>query len=701
MTESFLHTPIEFLKGVGPQRAQMLKEEAGIFTYYDLLYYFPFRYVDKSVFHAVRDVRSELGMVQLRGKLLSIQELGSARSKRLVARFSDGSGEIELIWFKGAQWIKKSLRMGQEYIVFGKPSNFHGKWSISHPELDTPESLRQKQGANLVPVYHSSEKLTKRGMNSAGFEKIILQLMADPAFKIPEFVPATILKKFNLPEREYAIRQMHAPANNEILGVCRHRLKFEELLSIQLLLLRNRESTTRKIKGPLFAEIGDLLKQFYDKHLPFELTNAQKRVVREIRMDMKHGAHMNRLLQGDVGSGKTVVALLSALIAIDNGYQVCIMAPTEILAQQHFKTFSKMLSEMPIEIRLLTGSTKTAQRKEIHYALESGALNVLVGTHALIEPKVKFFKLGMAIIDEQHRFGVKQRSKLWQKAPIPPHVLVMTATPIPRTLAMTLYGDLDVSTIDELPPGRKPVDTRHYLEGKRLKVFGFIESQVALGRQVYIVYPLIEESATLDYKDLMDGYESITRRFPLPQYRISIVHGRMKAEEKDYEMQQFVQGKNQIMVSTTVIEVGVDVPNASVMIIESAEKFGLSQLHQLRGRVGRGAEKSYCILMTGDKLSAEARTRLETMCRTNDGFEVAEVDLSLRGPGDLMGTQQSGALDLKLANLGTDQEILKLARYCAEGITSEDPDYELPENAALSVELKRITSNTANWGLIS
>ncbi len=701
MTESFLHTPIEFLKGVGPQRAQVLKEEAGIFTFYDLVYYFPFRYVDRSVFHLIRDVRSELGAVQLRGKIVSVQELGSARQKRLVARFSDSSGDIELIWFKGVQWVKSSLRIGQEYIVFGKPTNFHGKWSISHPELDTAESLRQKKGGNLVPIYHSSDKLTKRGMNSAGFEKMILQLVSDPAFNVPEFVPVSILKKFNLPEREYAIRQMHAPTNNEILGVCRHRLKFEELFTIQLLLLRNRESTTRKIKGPVFGEVGEHLMKFYEEHLPFELTNAQKRVVREIRLDMKHGAHMNRLLQGDVGSGKTVVALLSALIAIDNGYQVCIMAPTEILAQQHFKTFSKMLADMPIEIRLLTGSTKTPQRKEIHYALESGALHVLVGTHALIEPKVKFFKLGMAIIDEQHRFGVKQRSKLWKKAPIPPHVLVMTATPIPRTLAMTLYGDLDVSIIDELPPGRKPVDTRHYRDGSRLKIFSFVESQVELGRQVYIVYPLIEESATLDYKDLMDGYESVTRRFPLPKYRISIVHGRMKAEEKDYEMQQFVEGKNQIMVSTTVIEVGVDVPNASVMIIESAEKFGLSQLHQLRGRVGRGAEKSYCILMTGDKLSADARTRLETMCRTNDGFEVAEVDLALRGPGDLMGTQQSGALDLKLANLGTDQEILKLARYCAEEVTRDDPDYALPEHAALSVELKRIASNTANWGLIS
>ncbi|MCB0761981.1 MAG: ATP-dependent DNA helicase RecG [Flavobacteriales bacterium] len=701
MAESFLNTPIEFLKGVGPQRAQVLREEIAVFTFGDLLYHLPFRYEDRSVYHTIRDVRSEAGAVQIKGKLLSLTEVGKPRQKRLVGRFEDDTGEIELIWFKGAQWVRSGLEVGKEYIVFGKPNLYRGTWSIAHPEMDTPQGLKSRGGLSLIPVYPSTEKLGKRGLNSNGIHKLVGQLLADPAFDVPDYLPGYLLKALRIPGRKEAIRQMHFPTEGTHLANASKRLKFEELFLVQLQLIRNRDATTKRIQGPEFTDVGEHFTRFYEEHLPFELTGAQKRVIKEIRKDMKHGTHMNRLLQGDVGSGKTVVALLSALIAIDNGYQVCIMAPTEILAQQHYRTFSAMLENMPLEVRLLTGSTKTAQRKEIHYALEAGTLHILVGTHALIEPKVKFHRLGLAIIDEQHRFGVKQRSKLWRKAMVPPHVLVMTATPIPRTLAMTLYGDLDVSVIDQLPPGRKPVDTRHYRESSRMKVFGFVEEQVELGRQVYIVYPLIEESENFDYKDLMDGYESVTRRFPLPKYRVSIVHGKMKPEDKDHEMQLFSSGQNQIMVSTTVIEVGVDVPNASVMIIESAEKFGLSQLHQLRGRVGRGAEKSFCILMTGDKLSRDARTRLETMCRTNDGFEVAEVDLALRGPGDLMGTQQSGVVDLKVANLTKDQDLLQVARHMAEQVIGTDPDLETAEHTPLRLELERLAKDRANWGLIS
>lgn len=701
MRDSFLNTPIEFLKGVGPNRAEVLKSELGIFSFEDLLQHYPFRYVDKTHFHKIQDIRDDSGHVQLRGKITRISEAGVGRGKRLTALFNDGTGTVELVWFKGIQWIQSSLHVHQEYVVYGKPGKFNSRYNVAHPELEKVQGGKVQPSSKLMPVYGTGEKLTARGLNSRGIEKIVANLLSELPGQVPEFIPEELLQRLQIPSREKALLGIHAPASQEVIHVCTKRLKFEELFLIQLGLLTNRNNNTRKLKGVVFDVVGDLFNRFYDDHLPFELTNAQKRVVKEVRRDVRNGTHMNRLIQGDVGSGKTVVALLVSLLAIDNGYQVCFMAPTEILANQHYATLRKMLGDLNVEVGLLTGSTKTADRKVLHTRLESGELNILVGTHALIEPKVVFRNLGLAVIDEQHRFGVKQRAKLWKKNSIPPHVLVMTATPIPRTLAMTMYGDLHVSVIDELPPGRKPVKTSHRYDASRARVFQFIEDEIKKGRQVYIVYPLIEESEALDYKDLMDGYESIARRFPLPEYRISIVHGKMKAEDKDFEMAQFVNGTTQILVSTTVIEVGVDVPNASLMMIESAERFGLSQLHQLRGRVGRGADQSFCILMTGHKLSADARTRLETMVRTSDGFEIAEVDLHLRGPGDIMGTQQSGVLDLKIANLLQDQKILAVARHLAEKIIDEDPDLQDEKHIGLKNEINRVLRQKMGWALIS
>jgi len=697
----YLDTQIEFANGVGSARAKAFKSEIGVYTFEDLLYYFPFRYVDKSKFHRISEVVSDAVHVQLRGRIVNIEEAGKPRQKRLVATLQDESGQIDLVWFKGGSWIKPTLQKNKELIVFGKPNRFKGKFSLNHPEVELAESARVQMGASLKPIYGSTEGLTGSKLNSNGIQKVTQSIVMKGEGRMPEFLPDNVIKALAIPSRNNALLWVHLPPNAESLEAARRRLKFEELYLLQLALIRNKLITTKRIKGVIFEEVGRKFSTFFNDHLHFELTGAQKRVIKEIRKDTRQGYHMNRLLQGDVGSGKTIVAMLISLLAIDNGYQVCVMAPTEILARQHFISFEKMLTPLGLEVRILTGSTKTAERKEIHESLQSGQCNIIVGTHALIEPAVQFLNLGLAVIDEQHRFGVKQRARLWGKAKTPPHVLVMTATPIPRTLAMTLYGDLDVSVIDELPPGRKPVATSHRTDSSRDRVFGFIQDQIELGRQIYIVYPLIQESETLDYKDLMDGYESIARRFPLPKYKISIVHGQMKPENKAYEMEQFVSGHTQIMVSTTVIEVGVDVPNASVMVIESAERFGLSHLHQLRGRVGRGADQSYCILMTGHKLSTDSKSRLETMVRTNDGFEVAEVDLKLRGPGDIMGTQQSGMLDLKIASLSEDQELLQAARHLAEKIMDEDFELEKPEHERLKAKLEQMKRRTANWGIIS
>lgn len=701
MEKDLLKTSIEFLKGVGPAKADALKTELGIFTFEDLLNTFPFRYIDRSKFYKVSEIQSAAAEVQIKGKITSFQEVGSPRKKRLVAKFEDASGSVELVWFKGAQWIKKSLDIGTEYVLFGKPNYFKGKYSFPHPELEKVEDFKKSPLQGLQPVYNSTEKLTNKGLNSRGIAKLTQVLVPQVYSLIAENLPERIVKHYSWMSRAQAYTEVHFPSNLEQLEQARNRLKFEEFYFIQIGLLLQKAKTTTQTKGPVFGDVGEGFNQFYSEKLPFELTGAQKRVLKEIRKDTRTGMHMNRLVQGDVGSGKTVVALLSMLIAADNGYQSCMMAPTEILAQQHYTGLSELLEGTSIRIALLTGSTKTARRKEIHADLLNGQLDILVGTHALIEPVVQFRNLGLAVIDEQHRFGVAQRAKLWKKNTIPPHILVMTATPIPRTLAMSLYGDLDISVIDELPPGRKPIKTVHRYDSNRLQVFGFMKDEIAKGRQCYVVYPLIEESSTMDYKDLQDGYESICREFKAPDYKVSIVHGRMKPEDKDFEMQRFVNGETQIMVATTVIEVGVNVPNASLMIIESSERFGLSQLHQLRGRVGRGADQSYCILMTGQKLSTDARTRLETMVRTNDGFEIADVDLQLRGPGDLMGTRQSGMLDLKIANLSKDGQLLQLARKEAEGMLKEDPRLELPENAKTRKFFIATHKGKVQWSRIS
>lgn len=695
---SFLQTPIEYLKGVGPQRAELLKKEIGIFTFDDLLNYFPFRYIDRSEFHTVADLQQLEGYAQIKGRIIRISPCGTGRHKRLNAKFQDQTGLIDLVWFKGINWIASSLKVNQEVIVYGKAKQYGGTWSIPHPEISEVKNVNL---TGFQPVYSSTEKLSANGLHTKGIEKLIKNLLEQITNKIPEVLPEKLKQEYDLISREKALFLIHAPECADDIDRASFRLKFEELFFLQMELLVRKQIMLQKAGGFRINELGDLFHQFYSKYMPFELTNAQKRVLKEIRKDLNSGLHMNRLLQGDVGSGKTLVALLSSLMAISTNFQAAIMAPTEILAIQHYESISTLLGEMDLNVALLTGSTKKKDRIGIHEGLEEGTIHLLIGTHALLEDVVQFKNLGIVVIDEQHRFGVAQRAKMWKKNTLPPHILIMTATPIPRTLAMTYYGDLDVSVIDELPPGRKPITTIHRYDSHRLRLFGFIREEIAKGRQIYIVYPLIQESEKLDYADLMQGYEAICRSFPLPEYRVSIVHGKLKPEEKEFEMNRFVRGETQIMVATTVIEVGVNVPNASVMVIESAERFGLSQLHQLRGRVGRGAEKSYCILMTGDKLSPDSKKRMNTMVRTNDGFEIAEVDLQLRGPGDLMGTQQSGVLDLKIANLARDGYIVSLARDVARKILTEDPGLINQENAGIRSRLSTLLKERPNWGKIA
>jgi len=701
MSETFLDTPIEYLKGVGPQRADILKKELRIFTFNDLLTLYPFRYVDRTKFYKVKDVNPDLPYVQLRGRIRTSSMAGKPRAQRLVAKFYDESGTIELVWFQGAKWIADKIKGEKEFIVFGKATVFNGQINMPHPEIEEVSEENTKLASALQPVYNTTEKMKSKGLDTKGIYKIMKGLVSLINRNIPETLSDELINDYKFISREQAFKNIHLPQNPDMLHKAEYRIKFEELFFIQLRLLRLKVIRNKNFKGFIFSKVGDYFNSFYNNHLPFELTNAQKRVIKEIRADMGSGKQMNRLLQGDVGSGKTLVALMTMLIAMDNGFQACIIAPTAILANQHYETISKMVEKLNIKVDLLTGATKKSERKVLHPQLQSGELHILIGTHALLEDEVLFQNLGLIVIDEQHRFGVAQRARMWKKNTQPPHVLIMSATPIPRTLAMTLYGDLDVSVIDELPPGRKPISTSHKFDSQRLRVFGFMKEQIALGRQIYVVYPLIEESEKLDLKNLEDGYESIVRAFPPPDYRVAVMHGQMKAADKDFEMARFAKGETQIMVATTVIEVGVNVPNASVMVIENAERFGLSQLHQLRGRVGRGADKSYCILMTSFKLSADSKIRIETMVRTTDGFEIAEADLRLRGPGDLAGTQQSGVVDLKLADLARDGQILQLSRNCATQLLADDPNIEKPANERIARQYVAVNQHKTNWSRIS
>lgn len=709
MNSRFLDTPIEYLKGIGPQRAEILQKELGLYLFKDLLTYYPFRYVDRTRFHSVSEVSDETMYYQLRGFIENVQIRGDKRSKRLTASFRDRTGSMELVWFQGHKWMAEKLKPGIEYVLFGKPTAFKGRFNFAHPEVEivSEESLRLQSA--FQPVYYSTEKLKMRGLDSEGIRKLLRVLVNQVSGQtVPESLTPTLMADFKLLPACEALKQVHFPDNKGLLDKARFRIKFEELFYVQLRLLRLNKVRSHTVQGFVFNKVGHFFNTFYHQHLPFELTNAQKRVVKEIRVDMGSGRQMNRLLQGDVGSGKTLVALLSMLLANDNvrqpggqAFQACLMAPTEILANQHYETISKLVEPLGIKVGLLTGSSRSRARKELHEALRDGSCHIVIGTHALIEDTVQFKNLGLVVIDEQHRFGVAQRAKLHAKNSSPPHILVMTATPIPRTLAMTLYGDLDVSVIDELPPGRKPISTRHFMESQRLRLIGFMKEQVALGRQIYIVYPLIAESEKMDLQNLQAGYDNLLHDFPPPDYQVSIVHGKLSAEQKDFEMQRFVKGETQIMVATTVIEVGVNVPNASVMVIESAERFGLSQLHQLRGRVGRGAEQSYCILMTSYKLGADSKLRMETMVRTNDGFEISEVDLKLRGPGDIEGTQQSGVMNLKLADLAQDGQILQLARTAAQTVLDEDALLEQPQNQVLLHHLEQARKTRGSWSKIA
>ncbi len=695
---NFFDTSIEYLKGVGPQRAELIQKELRLFTYGDLIQYYPFRYEDRTRFYMVAEANETMPFVQLKGKISHREVIGEGFKKRLTARFSDPTGDLELVWFQGIQWVLDKIKPGIEYVVFGKPNRFGSRLSIAHPEIELVTNKADGKGF-LQPVYSITEKLRSRHIDSKFIGKCQQEIIRGAQAHIRETLPLTVVSELKLINKKDALLHIHFPENQEWLSAAQKRLKFEELFYIQLRLIKMKLVRQDKFKGQVFNDTS-ILTQFYKEHLPFPLTEAQKRVVREIYADLKSGKQMNRLLQGDVGSGKTIVGFICMLICVGSGTQATLMAPTEILAQQHYANLKKYADKMSLTIALLTGSTKKAARKVLHESLQSGGLKILVGTHALLEEEVKFNKLGLAVIDEQHRFGVAQRSKLWQKnVDVYPHVLVMTATPIPRTLAMTLYGDLEISVIDELPKGRKPIITTHRFDSNRLVINGFIKKQMEEGRQIYIVYPLIEESEKLDLKHLMDGYESISRAFP--EVPISIVHGKMKPKDKDYEMARFVKGETKIMVATTVIEVGVDVPNASVMIIENAERFGLSQLHQLRGRVGRGADQSYCILITDYKLGAESRERMQTMVRTNNGFEIAETDLKLRGPGDLMGTQQSGALDLLIADLGKDGHLLQQARDIAISILKDDPDLIKPENKMVKLQVESVKKAAVNWSRIS
>jgi ATP-dependent DNA helicase RecG len=696
-----LQTPIDYLKGVGPNRADLLRKELGIHTYQDLINLFPNRYIDRTQYYKINQLQRNSAEVQIIGKITNLREVAQQRGKRLVATFQDETGSMELVWFRGHKWIRESIKQDKPYVIFGKINWFNNTFSIPHPEMELLENHEKNLSSAMQAVYPSTEKLSNKGITNRVIIKIMQQLFLDTKGSFSETLSGKLIEEQKLLSKSEALFNVHFPKSPTLLARAQFRLKFEELFYIQLQLILKNLIHKSKIKGYTFQTVGNYFNTFFNKHLPFNLTNAQKKVIKEIRHDLGSNAQMNRLLQGDVGSGKTIVALMSMFIALDNGFQACLMAPTEILSVQHYNGLLEYCNKLNISIKLLTGSTKTLERQKIHESLENGKLQILIGTHALLEDKVRFKNLGLAIIDEQHRFGVAQRSKLWKKNTSPPHILVMTATPIPRTLAMSVYGDLDISIIDELPPGRKDIKTVHRYDNNRLKVWRFLKDEIAKGRQIYIVYPLIQESSKMDYKDLMDGYASIERDFPKPNFQISIVHGKMKAADKDYEMQRFVKGETQIMVATTVIEVGVNVPNASVMVIESAERFGLSQLHQLRGRVGRGAEQSYCVLMTSHKLSNDSKTRLETMVRTNDGFEIAEVDLKLRGPGDIMGTQQSGVLNLKIADIVKDKDILQQARYYAKQVLKTDPSLARKENKVILKTYRELSKYKNIWNYIS
>lgn len=690
---------IKFLPGVGPKKAELFNKELKIFSFEDLLYYFPYKYIDRSRTYKIKEIDGNMPYIQLRGEILNFETQGEGKGRRLIARFSDGTGIIELVWFKGIKFIIEKYKPGIEYTLFGKPTRFGSKFNIAHPEIDPIDDIIDK-APGLQAYYSTTEKMKSHFLNSKAIQKIMYNLWKSINSPLPETLPAQVIARSQVIYLTEAIQNIHFPQSPDLLRKAQFRLKFEELFYLQLNILRFTRQRQKKLGGFRFDHIGNYFNNFYHQCLPFELTNAQKRVLREIRADVGSGKQMNRLLQGDVGSGKTLVALMSMLMAVDNGFQACLMAPTEILASQHYESISELVAPIGIHVELLTGSTRKRERERIHEGLLTGDVNLIIGTHALIEDTVLFSNLGLVVIDEQHRFGVEQRARLWKKNNRPPHILVMTATPIPRTLAMTVYGDLDVSVIDELPPGRKPIQTIHQYDNKRGALYASIRKQIEMGRQIYIVYPLIQESERSDLKNLEDGFKHIQEVFP--EFKVCMVHGKMKPAEKDAEMQKFVSGEAHIMVATTVIEVGVNVPNASVMIIENAERFGLSQLHQLRGRVGRGADQSYCILMTSHKLSQETRKRLEIMVRTNDGFEISEADLQLRGPGDMEGTQQSGiAFDLKIANIAKDGQILQLARDIANEILDKDPELSLTENYVLNRQLQKIFKKKINWSLIS
>ena len=701
MKDNYLLNPIEYLKGVGQNRAILLKSELKIFTIGDLLNFYPYRYIDRTKFYKISELENTKSYVQIVGKFTDFKYSSGSRNSRLIGVFSDNNDQIDIVWFKGQKWIEKTIDTNKHYVIYGKLNFYNNNFSIAHPEIEIFDDYKRKNQTNLIPVYSSSEKLSKRGINNKLFRELVTNVFKSFKNDLKENLNREINEKHNLVSKFQALTNIHIPKNQSLLRKAQFRLKYEEFFFLQLQFFYKNSENKNKFKGFLFPKVGVFFNKFFNENLKFELTNAQKRVVKQIRKDFSNNTQMNRLLQGDVGSGKTIVALLSALIAIDNGFQACLVAPTEILAQQHFSSISEALKNLSLQVKILTGSSKNKDRLIMFEELKKGTVNILIGTHAVFEDKVVFKNLGLAIIDEQHRFGVAQRSKLWKKNLIPPHVLVMTATPIPRTLAMSVYGDLDISVIDELPPGRIPVKTVKRTDKNRLEVFKFIKEEINKGRQVYIVYPLIEESKNMDYKDLMDGFESISRDFPIKNYQISILHGRMKDQEKDFEMKRFKEGKTQIMVSTTVIEVGVNIPNASVMIIESAERFGLSQLHQLRGRVGRGSEKSYCILMTKDKISNEAKKRIDVMTKTNDGFKIAEVDMELRGPGNLLGTQQSGILNFRIADIIKDKDILELSRNDAKEIIDKDPQLKNEENKEIKKEFIKINKSSVLWKYIS
>lgn len=697
---NLLENKIEFLKGVGPKRAALLNKELGVFTFEDMLNQFPFRYIDKSKIHLVSEINDDTVYYQLVGRISNMQSHGGTRTTRITATFSDQSGSIGLVWFRGLKWVKSHFVPGQQYVLFGKASVFNNQFNFVHPEIEDFNPNDITVGESLQGVYNTTESLKNNGLGTRQIAKLIKTLVLQVSQLIPEVLPASVLRNEKLIARAEAYKNIHFPSDTQRLKQAISRLKFEEHFFFQLRLLHQKNDRQRLIKSAVFAKVGEYFNDFYAHHLPFSLTNAQKRVIREIRTDLGSGAQMNRLLQGDVGSGKTIVALMIMLLALDNGYQAALMAPTEILANQHFQTLTELLKDMPVTMALLTGSTKNKERKELFPALADGRLQIIIGTHALIEEKVVFHRLGLTIIDEQHRFGVAQRARFWEKTENPPHMLVMTATPIPRTLAMTQYGDLDVSKIDELPPGRKPIQTMHLYHSQRLRMISFMRKQIAEGRQIYIVYPLIHESEKLDLINLQEGYESLLRDFPEPEYRICVVHGQMKSEDKDFEMQRFIKGQAHIMVATTVIEVGVNIPNASVMVIEHADRFGLSQLHQLRGRVGRGADQSYCLLMTDHKLTSDGKKRMTTMVNSNDGFEIAEVDLQLRGPGETQGTRQSGQIEMRIGNILKDEKLIRHVRQIVGELLLDDPSLHQPENQITKRYFEKIFKQQFDWSQI-